>query len=463
MSDNPIDCDNFFYRICNFTCKKSPLSLYWVVVIFVTYEKICEYIYDIPKFTKKNSLEHTREILRRLGNPHRRFEVIHVAGSNGKGSVCAFINSVLCQAGLTTGLFTSPHLVCMEERFQINGRNCSREDFIRAFEQVYAVVTKMQQEGLPHPSFFEYLFLMGMLIFSEYRVKYLVLETGLGGRLDTTNLFEEPLMTIITSISLEHTDLLGDTIEEIAAEKAGIIKEGVPLVFDGNNRKAAEVIREKARNMQAPYYEILNENIKINERTGKYIDFCFSSGYDDVNLKIPFAAEYQVANAALAYRALQALSVELGIYPTQIIQGMEVTRWQGRMQEVAEGIFFDGAHNVGGITVFIDTVKRIGGRKPILLFSMVKDKDYRKVIELLSGEVSWGEIVLTRIPDSRGILPQELQEEFGEHGMDTIVIEDLKQAYTYAVNKRKDGQILFAAGSLYLIGELEKIAGGQYD
>ena len=161
-----------------------------VVVIFVTYEKICEYIYDIPKFTKKNGLEHTKGLLGRLGNPERRFEVIHVAGSNGKGSVCAFINSVLCEAGLAVGMFTSPHLVCMEERFQINGRKCRKEDFIWAFEQVKQAVEQMEQDNLSHPSFFEYLFVMGMLIFDKYHVKYLILETGLVGSLDATNIFE---------------------------------------------------------------------------------------------------------------------------------------------------------------------------------------------------------------------------------------------------------------------------------
>lgn len=166
----------------------------------------------------------------------------------------------------------------------------------------------MERDGLAHPSFFEYLFVMGMLIFAEHQVKYLVLETGLGGRLDATNIFEEPLLTIITSISLEHTEILGDTIEEIAGEKAGIIKEGVPLVFDANNTLASAVIRNKAREKRAPYYENSLKNIKIHEITGKYIDFCFSTGYDVVDLRIPFSAEYQVLNAALAYRALYLLS-----------------------------------------------------------------------------------------------------------------------------------------------------------
>ncbi len=432
-----------------------------VVVIFVTYEKICEYIYDIPKFTKKNGLEHTKGLLGRLGNPERRFEVIHVAGSNGKGSVCAFINSVLCEAGLAVGMFTSPHLVCMEERFQINGRKCRKEDFIWAFEQVKQAVEQMEQDNLSHPSFFEYLFVMGMLIFDKYHVKYLILETGLGGRLDATNIFEEPLMTIITSISLEHTTILGDTIEEIAGEKAGIIKECVPLVFDANEERAAAIIRKRAKEKRAPYYAISNQNIKKLERNGKYIDFCFSSGYDEVNLRIPFLAEYQVRNASLAYQVLHVLSTELGIYPGQIIQGMAGAKWQGRMQEVADGVYFDGAHNADGVKAFLDTVRQIGGEEPLLLFSMVCEKDYHKVIRFLAEDICWGEVILTKIPDERGLEPELLEAEFLKYAVNVSVIYECRQAYEYAVQKKNREQKLFCAGSLYLIGELEKITGGN--
>ena len=249
----------------------------------MTYEEICNYIYEIPKFTKKNSLEHTKEMLQRLSIREHQFEIIHVAGSNGKGSVCAFINQVLVEHGCEVGLFTSPHLVCMEERFVINGKKCSQEEFVESFEAVQKVVEQMEAEGLPHPAFFEYLFAMGMYLFQKRKVHYLILETGLGGRLDATNVFEEPLLTIITSISLEHTQILGDSIEAIAGEKAGIIKEGVPVIFDGSNETAAEVIRQTARAKRAPYYCISLESLKIHKITGKTIDFCYTNGYDVEN------------------------------------------------------------------------------------------------------------------------------------------------------------------------------------
>ena len=159
-------------------------------------------------------------------------KVIHVAGTNGKGSVCAYLNSVLQTAGYSVGMFTSPHLESINERFQINGKNVENEQLVHAFERVQRAATVMRREGMPHPTFFEFLFAMAMVLFEENHVEYAVLETGLGGRLDATNVIKKPAVTVITSVSLDHTEWLGGTIEEIAAEKAGIIKAGVPVVYD---------------------------------------------------------------------------------------------------------------------------------------------------------------------------------------------------------------------------------------
>ena len=189
----------------------------------LNYTEAVEYIYNIPKFTTKNKPEHTAEFLNRLGHPERSMKIIHVAGTNGKGSVCAFLSSMLTEAGKRTALFTSPHLVKINERFQINNQMVSDEEFLSAFLKVDEVVKGMQADGLPHPTYFELLFGVAMVLFAELKAEYVVLETGLGGRLDATNTVEHPLATVITSISLDHTEILGDTIEKIAFEKAGII------------------------------------------------------------------------------------------------------------------------------------------------------------------------------------------------------------------------------------------------
>ena len=218
----------------------------------MNYEEAVAYIEETPKFTTKNKLEHTKECLRRLGNPQDSFRVIHVAGTNGKGSTCAFLTSILREAGYSCGLFTSPHLVVINERFQINEQNIDDASFLRAFEKVKALSEELVAEGNYHPTYFEMLFLMGMVIFQEAGVDYVILETGLGGRMDATTSIENPLACVITSISFDHMQYLGNTIEAIAGEKAGIIVPGVPVIYDGNDERAAGVIRARAEELGSP-------------------------------------------------------------------------------------------------------------------------------------------------------------------------------------------------------------------
>ncbi len=324
-----------------------------------TYEETLKKILEIPKFTSKNTLGHTREFLRRLGNPQDGCKAIHVAGSNGKGSVCAFIDSALRAGGKRVGLFTSPHLVHLEERFALDGKPCSRQELIWASGQVGQAAASMVQEGLPHPTFFEYIFAMGMVIFAHNNIEYAVLETGLGGRLDATNIIGRPLVAVITSISLEHTEILGDTLEEIAVQKAGILKPGVPVVYDASLPEVEGVIVEKANSLHCEAYPVRQEKIKILLNTGKKIDFSYDSGYDVTKVSIPFGAPYQVQNAAVALQALGCISQAEGVSKEAVRQGFASVSWKGRMQEVQQDIYFDGAHNLSGIEKFLEAVKQI--------------------------------------------------------------------------------------------------------
>ena len=199
-----------------------------------TYEEAAAYIEEIPKFTKKHTLEHTKTFLKRLGNPAADRKIVHVAGTNGKGSVCAYLQAILMAEGKRTGFFTSPHLVSVNERIRVDNIQIDNETFLKVFRKVLKIVRQMVEDGIEHPSYFEFLFGMGMTAFAETDVEYIILETGLGGRLDATNAIDNPALAIITSISLDHTAILGDTIEKIAGEKAGIIKPGVPVLFDGS-------------------------------------------------------------------------------------------------------------------------------------------------------------------------------------------------------------------------------------
>lgn len=421
-----------------------------------------DFLYEIPKFTKKNSLEHTRLLMQQLGNPARHCKVIHVAGSNGKGSVCCFLYHMLLYGGKTVGLFTSPHLVDVRERFQINGELCREEDFLDAFYRVKKASDELVKKNLSHPTFFEFIFAMGMIIFEQARTEYVVLETGLGGRLDATNSFEHPVLTVITSISLEHTEILGDTIEQIAWEKAGIIKPEVPLIFDANNENAAEVIRGRAVELHSPYQAVSKKMCTICEIKNNFIDFSLTTDYDkETRWKIPFSAGYQVDNAALAVtavRVLQEMDPKLGLTDKMMYEGIYHANWPGRMQEVAPDVYFDGAHNTAGILAFTKTVKNLTAddiHRPLLLFSMVKEKDYHTSVDMLTSEISWEEMAVTTIPNERGISFEKLQKLF-EDDTDRPVTgyADYRRALSEMMKKKQEGQKLFCTGSLYFIGAL---------
>ncbi len=424
-----------------------------------------EFLYGIPKFTKKHSLAHTKYFMELLGNPGNHCKVIHVAGSNGKGSVCCFLYHMLLSEGKTVGLFTSPHLINVRERFQLNGDLCSEEQFMEAFVKVRTVAEQLDQKGLGYPTFFEFIFAMGMVLFAEAQVEYVVLETGLGGRLDATNSFAHPILSIITSISLEHTEILGDTIAQIAGEKAGIIKPGVPVVFDANDPEAAAVITARAKEMHSPCTALEKKMFQILEFNNNLIDFSLSTAYDkETRWTIPGAAEYQVENAALAILAMRILQQQCPKELSgenseeQLHAGMKEAFWQGRMQEIAPEIYFDGAHNTSGISMFTEAVKRMTAgdmHRPLLLFSMVREKDYSTSIDMLTSDISWEEMAVTTIPNERGISFEKLEKIFEEDTDRPVTgYADYREALAAMTAKKKPGQKLFCTGSLYFIGAL---------
>ena len=239
----------------------------------MNYAEAEEYINQIPRFSKVKSEENVDEILALFGHPEKKFAYIHVAGTNGKGSVCAFLDSMLRMAGKKTGLFTSPHLITTTERMKINGQNISEEAFTEIFEELLHAVKVREKAGHLHPTYFEWLYLMAMIWFDRQGIEYGIIETGLGGRLDATNHIAQPVLTIITSISYDHMEILGSTLTEIAGEKAGILKAGVPVICDGSEPEAVAVIRQKAALLHCPLKVIEPEQVKILLNRGKNIDF----------------------------------------------------------------------------------------------------------------------------------------------------------------------------------------------
>lgn len=421
-----------------------------------------EYISRIPMWTKKkNSLEVIRTFLMELGEPDEAMRIIHVAGTNGKGSVCAFLQSVCLQAGYQVGTFTSPHLMDIRERFCVNGEMTSESAFSDSFQTVQALSERMMKRGYSHPSYFEFLFYMAMDLFRKLNVDLVILEVGLGGRLDTTNVIRHPLVSVITSVSLDHMEYLGDTLEKIASEKAGIIKKKTPVVFDGNQQNVAEVITKKAVEQEAPYYDTNSRCYRIIrfENNRFYVEFTGVNGHI-YQAVIPSPARYQVMNALLALRAAE-ISGLLSEERTeeQIREGFLRMKWPARMEEVCPGVFLDGAHNPGGIEEFVWTALNLctdRKKRANLLFSAVSDKNYHDMIKRIVNGLPLDEVAVTHIDSDRGLETDVVFREFEEAACCTITgFPGAEEAFFYMLDKQDDDHLLFCAGSLYLMGELK--------
>lgn len=434
-----------------------------------TYEEAAAYIEEIPKFTKKHTLEHTKTFLKRLGNPAADRKIVHVAGTNGKGSVCAYLQAILMAEGKRTGFFTSPHLVSVNERIRVDNIQIDNETFLKVFRKVLKIVRQMVEDGIEHPSYFEFLFGMGMTAFAETDVEYIILETGLGGRLDATNAIDNPALAIITSISLDHTAILGDTIEKIAGEKAGIIKPGVPVFFDGSSKKAAEVIKAKAAELGVSCREVTKNAYEIQEVHRKYIAFSRRSAYDkDVIFQVPMCGCYQAMNAELALEASEYLLAGEEIHMDRWKEALAELHWEGRMERVEAHITVDGAHNPGAMEAFVESVKALDESERgemVLLFSAVSDKKYDQMIEYLCENLDVKAYVVTQIEDERGVPAEELADVFRRYTDRPVYCKErLEDAVRTAMNEQGETGEIYCLGSLYLVGMMKKLlAGGAID
>ncbi len=429
------------------------------------YSEAVHYINELPKFTKKHTIGHTKEFYKRLGNPAADRKIIHVAGTNGKGSVCTYIQSILESEGKKTGFFTSPHLVSMNERIRIGRRNISDQEFYRVFKEVYETVEKMGREGVSHPSYFEFLYGMGMKAFSYSDAEYIVLETGLGGRLDATNSFEHPVLTVITSISLDHTEILGNTIEEIAGEKAGIIKPQVPVIFDGNDVSASEVIKKTAGDVGAPCREITKNAFEIQEVNRKYIAFSRANAYDkDINWRVPVCGLYQAMNAELSIQAAEYLLRNENTHKELWREAVASVHFAGRMEEKPGRLVIDGAHNPGAVEGFVESVQALeSGEKtlPVILFSAAADKSYEEMAACLCKKLPAKAYIVTEIEDKRRISAGELGRIFRRYTKQKVIErKSIREALKAAYEEQGEDGYIYCVGSLYLAGAVENILEG---
>ena len=313
--------------------------------------------------------------------------------------------------------------------------NIDNDTFLKAFEKVKVLADELVAEGSYHPTYFEMLFLMGMVIFADAGVDYVTLETGLGGRMDATTAVENPVACVITSISLDH-------------------------IYDGNDPDAAEVIRARAEELGSPAYEVKRSDTEVLRNTSAGIDFAFRNEYyKDMVFSIPFIAKYQVMNSALALKTIEVLQNVISVSMDQIHVGIAGTRWQGRMETVLPGVIVDGAHNEDGVEKFVETAEHFQKECPLtLLFSAVDDKDYTDMIHTICSRITFRHVVVTSVGGYRKVPAERFAKLFTEAGASSVeVVEDVEKAFGRALEVKGDDGMLFCVGSLYLVGEIKDV------
>jgi dihydrofolate synthase/folylpolyglutamate synthase len=411
----------------------------------IAYPDSVEYLYSLGNEVKtiKMGLERIIALLDRLGNPQKSFRAVHVAGTNGKGSVCAMIESGLRAAGICTGLNISPHLVEPTERIQVNGRPVSKEEFAASFERIHAAAMDLTDAGGidGHPTYFETVTAMAFDVFRENRVEMAVVEVGLGGRLDATNVVV-PALCVITPIDFDHESCLGHSIEAIAHEKAGILKPGVPAVVAPQRPEALPPLEERGATLiHTRGWHV--SDVRLGARGCSYT----ASGPARYEIRCELPGAHQIENSLTAAAALH----QLGIPAHAIESGIADARWPGRLERVTESpeVILDGAHNPAGIRALAAYIRRFySGKRVWLVYATMRDKSVGEIGELLSPLAH--EIVLTAADSPRAVRPEALVELFDHPRI--RVTQGLAEALN-VVSEAAPDDAIFITGSLYLVGE----------
>ena len=419
------------------------------------YSEIKAFLNDTPQYGETTGVERAGKLLELLGNPDKNLKIIHIAGTNGKGSVCSYIDDILKKSGYKTGLFTSPHLVTIRERIQVDGELISREDFTQYFNKVYETARANNLKL----AYFDFFFGAAMLYFDKCKVDYVVLETGLGGSLDATNAVHNPLCCVITTISLEHTAILGDTIKKIAEQKAGIIKQGVPVVYADDN-EASGVIEDIAHRKNSYCYGVSPQQYQIIKNFNGCIDFSLHNEYYINNcLRLATPAIYQVENVSIAITVCRLLKhlYHIDIKDSAIVDSAGSHIWQGRMEKLTDNIYVDGAHNPQGIQSFVNSVNGMyadSTDKAALLFSVVSDKNFEQMISILCGCKVFARIAITVTGGIRHLDKEYISAAFKRH---TDIEVEVYDSAKEAVLALKNEPMVFGTGSLYLVADIRKV------
>lgn len=423
-------------------------------------DRAIEKIHEFSKFGSVLGLERMTELLSLLGDPQDQLKVIHVAGTNGKGSVCRYIYSVLLEEGYKTGIYISPFIENFNERIEIDQVCINDEDLAAYTDRVLEAVSIMIKEGLQSPTEFEVITALALLYFKEKACDYVVLEVGLGGSGDSTNVCREPLMTVITSISMDHMDRLGNTIEEIAAEKAGIIKDGCPVVTSASDVRALRVIERTAEEHKSMFFETTNLPVRITEE-GIY-GSCFDVDIQGVpfeGVRIAMAGRHQIDNAVAAMCALSIMEErgDVRVSRRALYAGLAAARQPGRMEVFAEEkgpvTIIDGAHNPDGAKALKEAIGSFCTDKKILMvIGVLADKDVKGMMDHFTDMTE--DFIVTQPDNPRRLKAERLADMLRSRGCTCIEAPDIKQAYKEACQRKDKYDVIIYAGSLYMIGKV---------
>jgi len=419
------------------------------------YKEALEYIHGTRKLGWKLGLTNITRLLSFMGDPHKKLKFVHIAGTNGKGSTAAFINSVLVQAGYRTGLFTSPYLERFTERIRLGHEEISEDDVASITCMVKEKVEEMVASGYNHPSEFEIVTAIAMQYFYEKKCDVVVLEVGLGGESDSTNVIDTPLLAVITSISYDHMEYLGNTLEEIAMQKAGIIKQGGDVVLYPQQENVERLLERVCGQRNARLHKVDFSGIRLVKTgiDGQVFDFG-----EHKNIKISLLGEHQIRNAALVVKCVEILN-EKGFNITESVmkQGLQAAIWPGRFQVVNTNPVFiiDGAHNAEGAKVLRKALDDyFPDRRKIIIFGVLKDKDYKSMIEEV---IPVAHQVITVTPSTeRGMPAEELAILVKPYCKNVLINDTIEDAIRTSLRLSSSNDVICAFGSLYYIGEINR-------
>ncbi len=423
------------------------------------YEEAMKYITEVGNFGSNYGLERTYKLLEHLGNPERDLKLIHIAGTNGKGSTTSMITEILMGEGYKVGMYTSPFIEEFEERIQINRNNIPKESLAILMDEIKVAVDKVIEAGYNHPTEFEIITVLMLLYFKKENIDFGVIEVGLGGTLDSTNVIK-PIIQVITSISFDHTNLLGNTLEKIAREKAGIIKRGIPTVIYPQQEEVLKVIKNKCFEMDSELYIANNENLKFENIVNLDKPYQLLKYNNEIDILLPLLGEHQIINLSVAMQAIEVLNNKniIDISIANIVKSIKNVSWKGRLEVLSNNpyVVIDGAHNIQGIKTLSRNIKKYFKYENLyLILGILADKDVEEMIKIITP---MAKKVYSVTPNSiRGELAESLKDEVSKFNKNCKAFDKYEEAYLEALNDASEKDLILASGSLYMIGDMRKI------